>query len=66
MAPETRETCRREDSVEVILEVRKAGFVLKRSSDIVYKPDDKLIYEIDRKTVTGNTDRFSLVFRKPK
>ena len=30
-----------------------------------YKPDDELRFEVGRKTVTGNTDRFTLLFRKP-
>lgn len=66
MAPETRELARREDPVSVILDVQKAGFVLEKSSDMFYRPDDELQYEVGRKTVTGNTDRFTLVFRKPK
>jgi len=65
MAPETRELARREDPVKVILEVQKAGFVLEKSSDMFYRPDDELRYEVGRKTVTGNTDRFTLVFKKP-
>ena len=65
MAVETRELARREDPVKVILEVQAAGFVLEKSSDMFYRPDDELIYEVGRKTVAGNTDRFSLVFRKP-
>jgi len=66
MAPETREMARREDPVKVILEVQSAGFVLEKSSDMFYRPDDELRYEVGRKSVTGNTDRFTLVFRKPK
>jgi predicted methyltransferase len=65
MAKETRELARREDPVKVILEVQSAGFVLEKSSDMFYRPDDELRYEVGRKTVTGNTDRFTLVFRKP-
>tara|TARA_R110000868_G_scaffold81494_2_gene230648 strand:- start:740 stop:1492 length:753 start_codon:yes stop_codon:yes gene_type:complete len=66
MAPETHELRRREDAVKVILEVQAAGFVLEKSSDQFYRPDDALTFEVGRKTVTGNTDRFILVFRKPK
>ena len=66
MAPETKEGQRREDPVTVILEVQAAGFVLEKSSDMFYRPDDELRYEVGRKTVTGNTDRFTLVFKKPK
>lgn len=66
MAPETFELRRREDPVKVILEVQAAGFVLEKSSDMFYKPDDELVYEVGRKTVMGNTDRFTLVFKKPE
>lgn len=66
MAPETREMARREDPVKVILEVQSAGFVLEKSSDMFYRPDDELRYEVGRKSVTGNTDRFTFVFRKPE
>ncbi|SFB78342.1 class I SAM-dependent methyltransferase [Pseudoalteromonas denitrificans] len=66
MEAETRELGRREDPVKVILEVQAAGFVLERSSDMFFRPDDELRFEVGRKTVTGNTDRFSLVFTKPK
>jgi len=66
MAPETRELARREDPVKVILEVQSVGFILEKSSDMFYRPDDELRYEVGRTTVTGNTDRFTLVFKKPK
>jgi predicted methyltransferase len=65
MIDETRELSRREDPVTVILEVQKAGFVLEKSSNMFSRPDDELRYEVGRKTVTGNTDRFTLVFKKP-
>ena len=65
MEPATHENRRRADPVDVILEVQGAGFVLIDSSDLFYKPDDELRYEVGRKSVTGNTDRFSLLFQKP-
>jgi len=65
MAAETRELGRREDPVNVIIDVQHAGFILEKSSDIFYRPDDELRFEVGRKTVTGNTDRFTLVFKKP-
>jgi predicted methyltransferase len=65
MIDESRELSRREDPVTVILEVQKAGFILEKSSNMFSRPDDELIYEVGRKTVTGNTDRFTLVFKKP-
>ncbi|MDO6618561.1 class I SAM-dependent methyltransferase [Shewanella sp. 6_MG-2023] len=66
MMPETDEMRRREDPIDVILEVQAAGFVLEKSSKMFYRPDDELRYEVGRKSVTGNTDRFTLVFKKPK
>ena len=56
---------RRADPVEIIKEVQDAGFVLEGFSDLHYRADDALLYEVGRKTVTGNTDRFTLLFRKP-
>ncbi len=66
MEPENPENGRRADPVQVILEVQAAGFRLIGSSNLFFKPDDELRYEVGRKTVTGNTDRFSLLFRKPE
>lgn len=65
MEPRTDENRRRADPVQVVLEVQAAGFELAGSADIFFKPDDELRYEVGRKSVTGNTDRFSLLFRKP-
>jgi hypothetical protein len=30
-----------------------------------HRLDDELGYEVGRRTITGNTDRFTLVFKKP-
>ncbi len=65
MAPMTRETRRRADVVQIIKEVLDAGFEFVDYSDLHYRPDDELLYEVGRHTVTGNTDRFTLLFRKP-
>ncbi len=59
------ENWRREDPVRVISEVQDAGFELTKYSTMFYRADDTLEYEVARKTVTGNTDRFFLVFTKP-
>ncbi len=59
------ENRRRADPVEIIQELTDAGFVLVAWSDLHYRPDDELRFEVGRKTVTGNTDRFTLLFRKP-
>ena len=65
MEPMTAENRRRADVVEIIKEVTQAGFEFVDYSDLHYKPDDELRYEVGRKSVTGNTDRFTLLFRKP-
>lgn len=65
MEPMTEENRRRADPVQIIREVLAAGFELVDYSDLHYRPDDELRYEVGRHTVTGNTDRFTLLFRKP-
>ncbi len=65
MEPMTNENRRRLDPVIAIKEIVDAGFVFEAYSDLHYKPDDELRYEVGRKSVTGNTDRFTLRFRKP-
>lgn len=65
MEPRYFENRRRADPVEVILQVQAAGFLLVDSSNLFFKPDDELRYEVGRKSVAGNTDRFSLLFQKP-
>jgi len=63
--PDTTENWRRVDPALVIREVQAAGFVLEDFSAIHYIPDDELRYEVGRKSVSGNSDRFVLRFRKP-
>jgi len=63
--PDTAENWRRMDPVLAIAEIQAAGFMLVDSSNLHYKPDDELRYEVGRKTVRGNTDRFALLFKKP-
>ena len=65
MQPNSAEVWRRIDPVQVIKEVQAAGFKLVDYSDLHYKPDDELRHEVGRKSVTGNTDRFTLLFEKP-
>ena len=65
MEPTTAENQRRADVVQIIKEAQEAGFVLEDYSDLHYRPDDELRYEVGRATVTGNTDRFTLLSRKP-
>ena len=66
MEPDNPENFRRVDPVEVIKEVQAAGFVFVDFSNVHYKPDDELRYEVGRHSVTGNTDRFTLLFKKPE
>jgi predicted methyltransferase len=61
--PENR---RRVDPVLMIKEIQAAGFAFVDFSDLHYRADDELRYEVGRKTVTGNTDRFTFLFRKPE
>ena len=65
MQPDGYEVWRRMDPVEMIKEVQSVGFKLVDYSTLHYHPDDELRYEVGRKTVTGNTDRFTLLFKKP-
>ncbi len=64
MQSDVSENRRRVDPVLAIKEIQAAGFELVDYSDLHYRPDDELRYEVGRKTVTGNTDRWTLKFRK--
>ena len=65
MQEDNYENRRRLDPVQAIKEIQAAGFEFVDYSPLHYRPDDELIYEVGRKTVTGNTDRWTLKFRKP-
>lgn len=65
MEPNNSENRRRFDPVMAIREIQAAGFQLVDFSDLHYRPDDELRFEVGRKSVTGNTDRWTLKFRKP-
>jgi len=65
MEPITSENRRRADPVTIIKELLDAGFVFEGYSTLHRKPDDELRYEVGRKSVTGNSDRFTLLFKKP-
>jgi predicted methyltransferase len=60
------ENGRRVDPVLAIKEIQAAGFEFVDFSSLHYKADDELRYEVGRKTVTGNTDRFTFLFKKPE
>jgi predicted methyltransferase len=64
MEADNPENRRRVDPVLAIKEIQAAGFELVDYSDLHFRPDDELRYEVGRKTVTGNTDRFTLKFVK--
>ena len=59
------ENRRRVDPVLAIHEIEAAGFEFVDYSDLHYRADDELRYEVGRKSVTGNTDRWTLKFVKP-
>ncbi|MEQ8690297.1 MAG: hypothetical protein RIC89_05595, partial [Pseudomonadales bacterium] len=59
------ENGRRFDPVQAIKEIQAAGFEFVDYSSLHYRADDELRYEVGRRTVTGNTDRWTLKFRKP-
>jgi predicted methyltransferase len=65
MQVDTVENWRRMDPVRMIKELEAVGFEFVDFSDLHYRADDTLEYEVGRKSVTGNTDRFTLLFRKP-
>jgi predicted methyltransferase len=65
MESDTPENGRRIDPVMAIHEIQAAGFEFVDYSDLHYRADDELRYEVGRKTVTGNTDRWTLKFVKP-
>ena len=60
MQRDDSENRRRFDPVLAIKEIQDAGFILIDYSDMHYRPDDELRYEVGRKSVTGNTDRFTI------
>jgi len=65
MEPTDNENRRRIDPVLVIKEMLDQGFELVAHSGLHYRADDELEYEVGRRSVSGNTDRFTLLFRKP-
>ena len=66
MERDTPTNGRRMDPVLVIKELEAVGFELVDFSNLHYRADDELRYEVGVRSVTGNTDRFTLLFRKPK
>lgn len=66
MEPMTDSNRRRVDPVKAIKEIQNAGFVLVDYSTLHYKEDDELEYEVGARSVSGNTDRWTLKFMKPE
>lgn len=65
MEPADGENRRRIDPVLVIKEMLDHGFEFVGYSDLHFRADDELQYEVGRRSVSGNTDRFTFLFRKP-
>lgn len=65
MQADNNENWRRMDPVLMIKEIEAVGFEFVDFSDLHYRYDDELVYEVGRRSVSGNTDRFTLLFRKP-
>jgi len=65
MEPLGSENGRRIDPVMVIKEMLDVGFEFVGYSDLHFRADDELEYEVGRHSVTGNTDRFTFLFKKP-
>ena len=65
MEAANNENRRRIDPVLVIREMLDQGFEFVGYSDLHYRADDELEYEVGRRAVSGNTDRFTMLFRKP-
>ena len=66
MEPDAPANRRRADPVQVIAETLAAGFEFVGYSDLHYRPVDGLNLEVGEQGVTGRTDRFTLLFRKPE
>jgi predicted methyltransferase len=66
MEPQNSSNRRRIDPVLAIEEIQEAGFVLVDFSTLHYREDDELEYEVGAKSVSGNTDRWTIKFMKPK
>lgn len=65
MQPDNRAIGRRLDPVLVIKELTQLGFKFEDYSQLHYHPEDDLAQEVGTPGIRGNTDRFTLKFRKP-
>jgi predicted methyltransferase len=64
MEDDSSENRRRFDPVKAIKEIQSAGFELLDFASLHFRADDELRYEVGRRTVSGNTDRWTLKFKK--
>jgi predicted methyltransferase len=65
MEPDSAANTRRVDPVSAIHETLRAGFEFVGYSDLHYRSADDLTLEVGDEQVSGRTDRFTLLFRKP-
>lgn len=66
MEPGNEENGRRIDPVLNIKEVLDAGFIFVDFTDVLARPQDGLVYEVANQAVTGQSDRYTLLFQKPE
>ena len=66
MEPDSGPNRRRVDPVQAIHETLEAGFEFVDYSELHYRLTDDLSLEVGDEGVTGRTDRFTLLFRKPE
>ncbi len=66
MEPGNEENGRRIDPVLNIKEVLDAGFTFVDFTDVLARPQDGLVYEVANPEVTGQSDRYTLLFQKPE
>lgn len=65
MQPNSRAVGRRLDPILIVKEMLDVGFELVDFSDMHYHDEDDLTQEVGTSGIQGNTDRFTLSFRKP-
>ena len=65
MEPDSPQNRRRADPVQAIEETLRSGFEFVGYSDLHYRTADDLSLEVGDERVSGRTDRFTLLFRKP-
>jgi predicted methyltransferase len=66
MEPGNEENGRRIDPVLNIKEVLDAGFIFVDFTDVLARPQDALALEVANPAVTGQSDRYTLLFQKPE